>query len=575
MELLKLVIVDDEPILLKGLLTTYDWKQMGFQVVGTAQSGEQAIQVIEETRPDAVLTDIRMKQMTGLDVMEQVRQTRKDCLFIVLSAYRDFDYAQKACDLGAFAYLLKPIEDDKLLETMSSAYESCMKQRRSAEKVANLEKVIQGDSDSFLQMVVQKYLQKEISAEKMQQVLEATGQMIGRDDRFVTLMAGVDLAYKITNALEYEASCFVLKKELQERMEGVYDCWNFVMQKDGIVFVIRTTENTTVHKLKQLLDQVREEQNSPVIGAISKPYKGLDGIRRSYEEAKQLLELAASSKAGILTTLELAGERAERSSSAEEEAVFAKAGIGTFPTTWDGFWKDLELLEQSGITPLALHTEGTGWAPMLIATAATAQTPEGEEFLREMLPHSYDTPAGYTLVQTLQKLFAYTTEDALHEDYDVAYSNFFSGKAAMLPNGYWLIGQIPDGWEDKVRFAAFPEGTLVASPETFGWAIVADYDEEVQEGAMEFLKFRTRYNWQEKQTLFAESSAEAGSVLADYLQAFTDAEKIIPNYQTKWNSVLQEETIGKGLPLLAEGEISIEEFLEMMEESILEYQAEQ
>ena len=103
MELLKLVIVDDEPILLKGLLTTYDWKQMGFQVVGTAQSGEQAIQVIEETRPDAVLTDIRMKQMTGLDVMEQVRQTRKDCLFIVLSAYRDFDYAQKACDLGAFA----------------------------------------------------------------------------------------------------------------------------------------------------------------------------------------------------------------------------------------------------------------------------------------------------------------------------------------------------------------------------------------------------------------------------------------------------------------------------------------
>lgn len=255
--------------------------------------------------------------------------------------------------------------------------------------------------------------------------------------------------------------------------------------------------------------------------------------------------------------------------------LFAKAGIDTFPTTWDEFWKDLELLKQSGITPLALHTEGTGWAPMLIATAATAQTPEGEEFLREMLPDSYDTPAGYTLVQTLQKLFAYTTKDALHVDYDVAYSNFFSGKAAMLPNGYWLIGQIPDGWEDKVRFAAFPEGTLVASPETFGWAIVADYDEEVQEGAMEFLKFRTRYNWQEKQTLFAENSAEAGSVLADYLQTFTDAEKIIPNYQTKWNSVLQEETIGKGLPLLAEGEISIEEFLEMMEESILEYQAEQ
>ena len=254
--------------------------------------------------------------------------------------------------------------------------------------------------------------------------------------------------------------------------------------------------------------------------------------------------------------------------------LFAQAGINAFPTTWNEFWQVLEQLKQNGITPLALHTEGTGWAAMLISTAATAQTEEGEAFLREMLPDSYDTPAGHTLTETLQNLFYYTTEDALHEDYDVAYSNFFSGKAAMLPNGYWMIGQIPEGWEDKVRFAAFPEQTLVASPETFGWAIVSDYDEDVREAAVEFLKFRTKYNWQEKQTLFAKNAAETGTVLSDYLQAFEDAEKIIPNYQTKWNSVLQEVTIGKGLPLLAEGEISIEEFIEMMDESILEYQSE-
>ena len=57
MKLLKLVIVDDEPILLQGLIETYDWNSMGFQVAGTAQSGEQAIQVIKEVRPQVVLTD--------------------------------------------------------------------------------------------------------------------------------------------------------------------------------------------------------------------------------------------------------------------------------------------------------------------------------------------------------------------------------------------------------------------------------------------------------------------------------------------------------------------------------------
>lgn len=75
MKLLDLVIVDDEPILLKGLLKTYDWDQMGFQVVGTALSGEQAIEVIREKKPDVVLTDIRMKQMTGLQMMDTIQQT--------------------------------------------------------------------------------------------------------------------------------------------------------------------------------------------------------------------------------------------------------------------------------------------------------------------------------------------------------------------------------------------------------------------------------------------------------------------------------------------------------------------
>ena len=116
MKLLKLVIVDDEPILLQGLLNTYEWEKMGFQVVGTAQSGEQAIKVIEEVKPHVVLTDIRMKQITGLMVMEEIQKTDLECLFIVLSAYRDFDCAA-ACERGSFLSS-KPIE--KLQETMQS-----------------------------------------------------------------------------------------------------------------------------------------------------------------------------------------------------------------------------------------------------------------------------------------------------------------------------------------------------------------------------------------------------------------------------------------------------------------------
>ena len=257
------------------------------------------------------------------------------------------------------------------------------------------------------------------------------------------------------------------------------------------------------------------------------------------------------------------------------EELFTQAGIDSFPATWEEFYACCDKLKEKGITPLALHTEGTGWAPMLIATAAVAEDPEGADFMRRMLPESYDNPSGYKLAATLQKLFTYTTEDALHTDYDVAYSNFFSGKAAMLPNGYWLIDQIPDGWEDKVRFAAFPQRTMVASPETFGWAVVSTYSDEVKEAAVEFLKFRTHYNKQEKEAFFTQDFEEAPKVLSDYMEAFTKAAQIVPNYQVKWNSILQEKTIGEALPLLKEGKIDTEGFVKMADESIKEYEAEQ
>lgn len=116
MELLKLVIVDDEPILLQGLLDTYDWESMGFEVVGSAKSGVQALEVIRREQPHVVLTDIRMKQMTGLMVMEEIQKEQISCLFVVLSAYRDFEYAKHACDLGAYLVKKRMDKAKRMLE---------------------------------------------------------------------------------------------------------------------------------------------------------------------------------------------------------------------------------------------------------------------------------------------------------------------------------------------------------------------------------------------------------------------------------------------------------------------------
>ena len=288
MKLLKLVIVDDEPILLQGLLNTYDWKRMGFQVAGTAQSGEQAIKVIEEVKPHVVLTDIRMKQITGLMVMEEIQKTELECLFIVLSAYRDFDYAQQACDLGAYAYLLKPIEDEKLQETMQGAYKMCMERMEHEAKYDSWEKLLVKDSDSFLQVVIQKYVQNRIPEEKVEEVFRTLGNMPGNEDRFITVCVDIDLAYKITNSLDYEASRFTLMKHLEEVVGKKFAYWRAEGETEESAFIIRTTDKEAVLELKQLLEHVKKEEKSPVVASISKPYKKIEGIKKSYIEAKKL-----------------------------------------------------------------------------------------------------------------------------------------------------------------------------------------------------------------------------------------------------------------------------------------------
>ena len=257
------------------------------------------------------------------------------------------------------------------------------------------------------------------------------------------------------------------------------------------------------------------------------------------------------------------------------EELFAAAGISSFPQTWEEFWECCETLEEHGITPLALHTEGTAWAPMLFATAELAQSEEGAAFMKELYPDSYQNVCGIQLAERLKRLFEYTTEDALYTDFDVSYENFFSGKAAMIPNGYWMMDQIPEEWTGKVRFSPFPGNKLISSPETFGWAVVSGYSEEVKEGAVEFLKFRTKLNLEEKEELFSSSAEELIPAEQDYIKAYQENPQIVPNYQVKWNSILQEEVLGEALPLLAAGEISPEEFTELEDESIQRFEEEQ
>lgn len=308
LELLKLVIVDDEPIILKGLVETYDWESMGFLLSGTAENGESAVELIRQIQPDLVLTDVRMKKMTGLDVIEQVRIFDKNVLFIVISAYRDFEYARKACEVGAFTYLLKPVEEERLREVMAEVKAACEKCKAERRERDNFKQLLMGDKDNFLQGMVQKYLQNRISEEKFRQILDMLNRKINKEEWFLCVCADMDISYKIINPVYYETERGCLFHYLEKLFQERYPYWIIEGENGEKAYLLKVTENRGVGAIRKLLKETAQQLESPVVSAVSGEYRGLEGMKKSYGQAIHFFETACEAGANGFT---LSNEQAE------------------------------------------------------------------------------------------------------------------------------------------------------------------------------------------------------------------------------------------------------------------------
>ncbi|MBU9720995.1 MULTISPECIES: response regulator transcription factor [Bacillaceae] len=127
----KVLLVDDEVFVRQGLLSLISWEEFGFEVIAEAGNGEDAFELIEEHSPDLVITDIRMPVVDGLELIKNVHKNlNSDQKFIIVSGYNDFSYAQKAVRFGVLDFILKPIDQEELEETLQKLKEKLDGEKR-------------------------------------------------------------------------------------------------------------------------------------------------------------------------------------------------------------------------------------------------------------------------------------------------------------------------------------------------------------------------------------------------------------------------------------------------------------
>ncbi len=145
----KVVIIDDEPLIVEGLSRSIPWDKWNCKVVGTAHDGKEGMEVIRAQKPSILISDISMPKMNGLTMIAGLKSEFPDMQITILTGYREFEYVQEAIKLGVSRFLLKPSKMNELYEAIDTMTEK-LGQLQMDDDVLNLEQEADEKDDNAL-----------------------------------------------------------------------------------------------------------------------------------------------------------------------------------------------------------------------------------------------------------------------------------------------------------------------------------------------------------------------------------------------------------------------------------------
>lgn len=213
--MLKILIVEDEDIIRKGLVFTIDWLSMDCVVCAEAANGEEGLRKIIENKPDVVITDIKMPKMNGIEMIRQgLEHVKFESVF--LTSYAEFEYARKAIELKAHDYLVKPIDEDKIIEVIQTLHdkldvnkkvEIALKYNPSSRLDLNhymeLDHSENGYVAKSIEIMKQRYIEK-VGIETISEELGVSARYLSRKFKEVTNHSFLDLlnAYRVQQSIK-------------------------------------------------------------------------------------------------------------------------------------------------------------------------------------------------------------------------------------------------------------------------------------------------------------------------------------------------------------------------------------
>lgn len=262
----KLIIVDDEDIIRNGLMNVVDWPSLGFEVTADMEDGRDAIEYIQKYPVDVVLTDIKMTFTSGLEIARYVYENKPEVKVVIISGYKEFEFAKQAISYNVTHYLLKPTEYNELVKVFNDVKTQLDKEQTAKQRLDNVrkqhEELIPYARQQFLTDIINGAIQDK---EKIRDRLDLTGLNVDMEKDRCCLMN-----IKIQDMNRY------LKTNSNYSKDSIYMAvHNFINCVDSrIKYIPVYNEHERIHVIAIALEAMPEENFKKLTVVFANKLKG-------------------------------------------------------------------------------------------------------------------------------------------------------------------------------------------------------------------------------------------------------------------------------------------------------------
>ncbi len=287
--MLKVFLVEDEIIMREGIKNNIQWEKEGFIFAGEASDGELAFPMIQNCKPDILITDIKMPFMDGLELSRLVRQEMPDIKIIILSGYDEFQYAKEAISIGVTEYLVKPIASAQLLETVKKVEKLILEEKEKVRFLESLEK--QQEEHAYL--AKQKFFQKLVSGKESVSALLKEGKELDIDLAAARYNIVLFQIYAEGESEGYSEDKNVAARVMETVASQIAECIMIDRSLDGWAFILKETGEKNLEQMEEeLLTKIPEQLKiaAPAIeyfGGVGTPVGRLGELSKCFEKANQ------------------------------------------------------------------------------------------------------------------------------------------------------------------------------------------------------------------------------------------------------------------------------------------------